>query len=648
MSAPLDSRQTTRRETIILLAIVLVALVLRVIYILETRANPYFDEPVMDPLYHLEWARALAAGEDFQAGPFFRAPLYPWFLGTALRFFGESLLWPRLLQAGLGALSTWLAYLVGRRAFEGRAGLVAAFFVATNWVLIYFDGELLIPTLSIPLNLLALWFSLGLVERPTSRSAGAAGLAWGAAALARPNVLLFMPLLFFWVLWRARPRWGAGLWRGLALFGGVMMPILPITFYNLTVGGDQVLVSSQAGVNLWIGNNPESDGSTAIVPGTRPQWWDGYHDSIALAERAEGRELRPSEVSAHYSAKAWDFLLEDPARALRHFAWKFRLFWSDWELGNNADVHFFASRYSSLEAFLPPSFGLLAPLGLIGFFLCLRRPSRTFPLWGFFLAYVASVVLFFVCSRYRAPVLPILSIFSGQALVVAWDSLRARRHAALLWAALPLLGIAFLVQQVPQQVDTTDAKGHWQLGIKALEHDSAAEAVEHFEASIRSNPRFWIARMQLGIAHRRAGDLLAAAESYRAALELKPGDLQTSTNLVDLQLQRGEVEEAERVARRSIAANPAFPEPYDDLARALAQREDPEGARAALLRGLERDPKNFMCNYHLGLIEMQRMLPCDAIEPLARAISSSRAPTEDLHRAAQRAWDEAKRLCREE
>ena len=77
--------------------------------------------------------------------------------------------------------------------------------------------------------------------------------------------------------------------------------MLPISAYNRIVGEDWVLIASQAGVNLWIGNNPESDGSTAIVPGTRGGWWEGYHDSIALAEAEAGRTLSASGVSRHYA-----------------------------------------------------------------------------------------------------------------------------------------------------------------------------------------------------------------------------------------------------------------------------------------------------------------------------------------------------------
>ena len=642
----------TRGHKLALAGLVLGAFALRLVYVLEARANPYFDAPIMDPLYHLEWARAFAAGEVFQQGPFFRAPLYPWFLGSALRVFGEGLLIPRLIQAGLGALTTYLTFAVGRRAFDLRVGFVAASLVAVNWVLIYFDGELLIPTLAIPLNLAALHASLRLAggdddgehEHHGPRRAAIAGLLWGIAALARPNVLLFLPLFFLWLCLRARPAWKRGLIQGLCLAGGVLLPILPVTTYNAVAGEDAVLISSQAGVNLWIGNNPASDGSTAIVPGTRPGWWDGFHDSIALAEQAEGRSLKPSEVSAHYSRRATSWMLENPGRTLGHLAWKLRLFWTDWELGNNADVRFFATRFSVLLRWLPPSFGLLAPLALLGLWTCRRRALALFPLWGFTLTYMFSVVLFFVCARYRAPVLPLFAVLAGAALVGAFELLRARRLEALaLGLAIFILG-AVGVQQLPPGLDTSASKGLWALGIHELGAGRPRAAQAFFREALEQNPRYWIAHKDLGLAQMEAGELLEATTSFEAALELRPDDAQASASLVDVLIARGELERAQAAAREGVRQNPGLAQPHDALALVHVSRQDWAAARAALRAGLRAAPDDFNCNFRLGALELETGDPCAAIEPLSRA-AAGRAPNEGLRAALVQALESARRAC---
>ena len=190
-----------------LVGLFVLAVLIRVVYVLQMQASPAFEAPFMDALYHWEWAGALAGGERFQEGPFFRAPLYPWFLGALMKLLGPGLLAPRLVQALLGGLTVALTYLVGKRAFSPAAGVVAATLAATSWVLVHFDGLLLIPALIVPLDLWALYLTLGLAREATPRRAALAGGVWGLSAIARPNVLLLMPVLAAWLLWRARPEW---------------------------------------------------------------------------------------------------------------------------------------------------------------------------------------------------------------------------------------------------------------------------------------------------------------------------------------------------------------------------------------------------------------------------------------------------------
>ncbi len=182
MSAPSPVRATRSRATrLLLFAILLLSFAVRVVYVLQSRSSPAFTQPTMDALYHLEWARAVAAGRDFQPGPFFRAPLYPWFLGLILRLFGENLLLVRLVQAAIGTASVGLVYLVGVRAFDTRTGLLGALFAGIYWVTIYFEGDFLLPVLEIFFDLLAIWLTLRVDEKPTPLRAALAGAAFGVA-----------------------------------------------------------------------------------------------------------------------------------------------------------------------------------------------------------------------------------------------------------------------------------------------------------------------------------------------------------------------------------------------------------------------------------------------------------------------------------
>jgi 4-amino-4-deoxy-L-arabinose transferase-like glycosyltransferase len=464
----------------------LLALVLRVLHVLAMGESPYFDAPAMDEAYHADWARALVAGETFQEGPFFRAPLYVWFLAAVQKVFGVGYLVPRLLQAVLGVVTTVLTHRIASHLFRPLAAHLSAFLVATSWVLVHFDSQLLIPTLAIPLNLAALLLSLRAGRQLSARSGILAGLAWGLASLARPNVLLFVPCVALWLHGAARSTGKAGSRVALLMLASTLVPILPVTAYNRVVGGDWVLISSQAGVNLWIGNNPVSDGSTAIVPGTRGGWWEGFHDTVALAEEAQGRPLAPSEVSGHYVSQALDWMVQEPGSALRHMLWKLRLFWTDAELGNNLDVAFFAQHFDPLSRWNPIGFDLIAGLAALGLVLCLPRRRETFPVWGFVGVYCLGVVGFFVCSRFRAPVLPLLCVLSGCGLEWLWLRGRSRDWGRLLRGAALVLAVIFLTHQRPAAMRPSAAIGNLQLAQAAAEAGAHGEAVRLFEQALEA------------------------------------------------------------------------------------------------------------------------------------------------------------------
>jgi hypothetical protein len=81
-----------RRSTLLWFFVIAgVAFVLRLIHLIQLRRNdPLFFSPQMDALYHHEWALAIAAGKQFINDAFFRAPLYPYFLGLVYKLFAAN------------------------------------------------------------------------------------------------------------------------------------------------------------------------------------------------------------------------------------------------------------------------------------------------------------------------------------------------------------------------------------------------------------------------------------------------------------------------------------------------------------------------------------------------------------------------------
>jgi len=115
----------TRRDVLIMVALFVLAFAIRCIYVLQLRASPYFDHETMDAGYHDAWAKAIASGQTFVEGPYFRAPLYAWLLAGLYKLTGTKPAWVRSVacwftsSAGI-ASAGWCA--PRRQSCAARAG----------------------------------------------------------------------------------------------------------------------------------------------------------------------------------------------------------------------------------------------------------------------------------------------------------------------------------------------------------------------------------------------------------------------------------------------------------------------------------------------------------------------------------------------
>ncbi|MFT4649436.1 MAG: 4-amino-4-deoxy-L-arabinose transferase-like glycosyltransferase/Tfp pilus assembly protein PilF [Glaciecola sp.] len=621
------------RERWALLGLLLLAFGFRLWNVQAMRANPRFDAPVMDGLYHLDWARAILAGEMFQEGAFFRAPLYPWFMAAVLKISGESLFALRIFQALLGTCTVALTLLIARQSFGRAAGWLAGAVSATYWVLVYFDGELLIPTLYVPLLLAGLFSALVLPQRNFSwRACLICGLFFGLAAIARPNVLLFMPPLAIWLLWQAGRGKRAWLATGMLTLG-TLIPILPITVHNYVSSGEGVLIASQAGVNFWIGNNPASDGMSAIVPGTRAGWWEGFEDSRRLARQEAGEDLSDKGISQHYTTKVWSWMADNPTAALRHQMWKLRLFFLDWEVSNNQEIRFVSHRYNVLSRF-GLSFAWLAGFGLLGAALALGAGRwRLFPLWGFLGTYTLSVVAFFVCSRFRVPVLPVLIVLGSGASVrlVVWA--QAKRWVPLA-AAFVLLGLVVgFSSNLPRGLVTDESGGLLALGNDAMQRGELdrAEALyaEGLNASVRNS--------QLRLAW---ASLLQSRQQDSAArlwltetLQMFPSVPEVRVALCSLENSFGNYSRAAALAIDGLDAQGSLTGLRYELGRAYIGLNEFELGLTEFTKVMELDPLDFVAPYAKGLVHMEQGQRSAAMQAFRAAqANADRARPDELQR----------------
>ena len=494
-----------------LFAILALAVVVRVVFWLQAQTLPFFMQPTGDSATHLNMAREiLDTGLLAPLGrPYQQAPLYPFFLAL-VEWSGWGVNVVRMIQFLIGTLTVPLLWTLGHR-IAGRTGAVIASLMMVSGPIVFFEGELL--SISLTLSCLA----LGLVALGTRARGLPAGLCFGLAAIAQPNLLIVGVGIGGLLLIRelqepttARKAWLFAL--GLALLPGFTCA------RNLVQSGEPVLISSNGGINFFIGNNADATGTFHFPAGSGLiNRGEGLFDSARdRAEQLAGRPLTELAVDRYWWGQGLAFWFEAPAEALSLTLYKVVLTLNDYEIPNHHDYETFRSRVSILRVL--PTLGWVLPLGILGLALNARRGG--FITTGYVTLAVASVAIFFVTARYRLPLY--LAIWPAAGLAVAELPALVRNRAQLAGAVLVLSAGTLLA--------------FWPL------HD-------------RGDATAYMANLEGRILFER-GDPEGARGAFERALALEPEQPEALHNLGRLAVDRGDRAIAHGYFRRAISSDP--------------------------------------------------------------------------------------------
>ncbi|MBI2193783.1 MAG: tetratricopeptide repeat protein [Planctomycetes bacterium] len=590
-----------RRHWVLALA-GLLALGIRLAYIAEIRPNPFFDAPYIDAREYDASAWILAHGGQPPESSA-QAPLYPLFLSLLYRLRGHDYLFVRLVQAVIGTANVLLIATLAARTLDPATGRLAALFAAIYWPFVFFEAELHREPLAIHTILasLCILISVPTASRPGTRSF-LAGLVLGVGALVRENVLLFVPFAAFWLraalIRRGTPR-SQSLAAALLLVLGVSLALLPVCLNHSLEQGEPVLVSTQGGLNFYIGNHPDMRKLTGLQPGA--EW-----QSLLRLPDQEIAEPNPARRSRWFYCKAIETFRQNPAGWLARSLEKAWLFTTAQELLPNHDLEFYRKRsllLSLLTLNLPDGrfpFGLLAPLAVLGFFISGRREDVRL-LRLFLLTYMLSVVLFHVRSRYRLPAVPVILMFSSSGvfgLMRAWQEGESHRTRILLAA----FGLAALFVNLPL-FDVSWARRFsvpFHLGLRQAEKGRLDEAEGQFRQALALQPDLAEAHLELGRLNHRKGLVDEAEGEFRKALALHPDDVRALFLLGRLQAEQGRRSEAEGLFRQALGIDRRYAPALAGIAALRIQ----EGALDQAIQFLEEaarlDPERATIHLYLG------------------------------------------------
>jgi tetratricopeptide (TPR) repeat protein len=632
----------------LILFIVGLALALRILFLMQYSDAPDFTSPFGDARIYFDRAMGILRGEGL-LGPlaFQSSPVYPIYLAGVFRIFGQNFFLLRLIQAVFGAANCGLIFLLSKKMSRGDSltALLAGLFAAGYGTLVLFDGDLLMISFTLFFMDLAFWGILA--GRQTGRWlwAAASGLSFGLVLLDRTALLPFV-LLAVWYLGSGmslKTRLRDWAWKPVVGFIlGTSLMLLPVLLHNLAEG-DFVLVSPNAGINLFIGNNPTANGSfhIPVESGLVNQSQGLFASARAVAEKTVGKKLKPSQVSRFWAGRARDFLLHS-GNVFPLYETKLKLMFNAKEVPNHLDFDFYRLEVAPILKGMFVSFGWILPLACLGIWQCLREkagPADKLSL-AFILTVMITLLPFFIVDRYRLPMVPFLILFAARAVTDLYRMAGQKHWRNLAWAAV-LLALGFGVTHTRPmyipfcQARVNLAKQYFDRGLNEGERrpDDFKQAVLQCKQALEEYPAYEPASkalvdicMEIGcysaaiaILENRvqasadnAGEEAQWLSQARARFQEK-GDLVPQDSLPKTDFEQGleaeaagKPKEAAELYENLVQRDPFQIDAFLHLAGVKFNAGNYEGSLAVLRQGLRGNPNNLSllkktADYYFGL-----------------------------------------------
>jgi|GEM_PF-5875154 len=388
--------------------IFLLALIFRIIYILQVRNDPFFYEPHQgtDMLTFHNMAVNIIEGRDRIS---LCVPLYPnSFLPIIYFIFGPNIIAVSIVQGLLGSVTCILIYLIGKELFGELSGILSGLISVIYSTFIIYGGVLLGETLGLFLFLAAMYMMLRTINSGSLWNAVLSGIFLGLLLLTRIRFFAFVLILPLAFLANSKLRCRDKLKSLCILF------IVASIFVNPVQAIKDIVVNNP--VMFFLSNSPSATG--------------GYDErSLAAFEKTTQMAHPDKDSSGYYKGlyrEGINFIKEDPIGYIGLLIRKSIFFWDPAErMYDNFPTRYYRKTVPILSlAFL--SFGIVLPFGLWGMVMARYEWKKVFLLYLFIISYFLGHLGFNVVARYRLPVEPIFIIFSGYCITLLYNKLKER------------------------------------------------------------------------------------------------------------------------------------------------------------------------------------------------------------------------------
>ncbi len=379
------------------------AVVLRILFIFYQGIHLTSDE-----LDYYNLAMNIVHGNGFSVEnglpTAYRPPAYPYFL-SVLFTLHNSVYFIEIMQAVIESISGLLLFIIGKKIFSERAGLTAMIVWSLFPSSIIMPSQLLSETLYVFLLLI---FVVSTIHDKSNKIFPAVGIGIisGALILLKPQTILVLIILALYAIMKRKDY--SRIKTGMFVTLGILLIIAPWIIRNKIIF-DEYLITTNGGINFWIGNNSEANGSYKIpsidplssIDNEAKRNSEGYRLGVNFIHRhfVKWVELGFLKTAYLFSSQNYlSFLISNDS--LPSLSYKENLRMMPWQHAIGLNIPYL----------------IIITIGTMGFIITLKHYASVFPFHMLLAAWIAIHVLYFGSARFNYPMLPFFCLM-GSAVI---------------------------------------------------------------------------------------------------------------------------------------------------------------------------------------------------------------------------------------
>lgn len=367
-----------------------------------------------------------------------RPPLYPFILSGLYMLAGTTHpLVARGFQTILSLVNTLVVYLLGRRLFGERAGLLAAILFTGYPSFLLYNNHLLTEVLFTFLITATAWCFATYLDRGRLSLLVASGIALGLAALTRDIVWPIAGVMALLVGYVTRPGFTRWISHGGVLFLSFLLVTTPWVIRNTRLQETFTLIATNGGLVFFEGNYEHT-------PLDRP-WRSHALEPELKVRRLLPQNLTEGERQGMAFQKGIEFIRDHPGLTLRRMVIKAANVWGlERELvGVLLKGGYGKPGTGAVLLITAAIFGvyvLTVLSGMAGLCFALAQPGQGRPFHLLFVALIVLVTLAHALAfghpRYHLPLIPLFSVYAAHAWTIRREVWSGRRSWAFKAASL--------------------------------------------------------------------------------------------------------------------------------------------------------------------------------------------------------------------